>query len=390
MNIDQKAREYYDYMIAMRRHFHAHPEVSREEHQTAKRIRQELDEMGISWRPCGFETGTLATIKGSKPGRTILLRGDIDALTVEEETGLPFASENKGIMHACGHDCHAATLLTAARILNEMKDELSGTVKLAFQPAEEVGEGALSMIEQGALDGVDGCFGIHVMPDLDAGKVSICAGPRMSAADVFFIDVAGKGGHGSTPHQCIDAVIVTSAIVNNLQTIVSREIDPFKPAVLTIGRIEAGTRSNIIAEYGKLEGTIRYYDPSLAPVFRNSLERIVADTAHTFRAETHTRYINVMPPTINDPEVTEIAISAGKKILGEEAVISTPPLTSSEDFAFYMQKVPGVFAFVGVKNSTCDEIWPLHSGKFVPEESALINSVKLYVQMALEFNSQGN
>lgn len=388
MNIEQKVSEYYDYMIGLRRHFHAHPEVSRQEYQTAQRVRQELDSMGISWRPCGFETGTLAVIRGAKPGRTILLRGDMDALTVQEETGLPFSSENEGIMHACGHDCHTATLLTAARILNDIKDELCGTVKLAFQPAEEVAEGALAMIEQGALDGVDGCFGIHVMPHLDTGKVSIAAGPRMSAADVVFVDVTGKGGHASTPHLCVDAVTVTSAIVTNLQTIVSREVDPFQPVVLTIGKMEAGTRSNVVAEYGKLEGTVRYYDESLAPVLREAVERIVNDTAKAFRAAANVRYLPVMPPVINDPAVTEVALRAGAKALGADAVIQTPPLTSSEDFSYFMQKVPGVFAFVGVKDPSCDTVWPLHSGKFKPVESALVNSVKLYVQMALEFNAQ--
>lgn len=244
------------------------------------------------------------------------------------------------------------------------------------------------MIEQGALEGVDGCFGIHVMPDIEAGKVSITEGPRMSAADVLFIDIAGKGGHASTPHLCVDAVTVTSAIVTNLQSIVSREIDPFKPAVLTIGKMEAGTRSNAVAEYGKLEGTVRYYDSELGSVFKESVERIVTNTANAFRAKVNVKYLPVMPPTINDPAVTEIALRAGIKALGADAVVQTPPVTSSEDFAFYMQKVPGVFAFVGVKDKNCDTVWSLHSGKFSPVEAALINSVKMYVQMAVEFNTQ--
>lgn len=387
MHISQLAQAYSDEMIQLRRHFHAHPEVSRKEYETSKRIREELDRFGIPWRQCGFETGVLATIHGAKPGRTILLRGDMDALTVDEETELPFASQTAGVMHACGHDCHTATLLTAARILHEMRSELCGTVQVAFQPAEEVAEGALAMIEQGALDGVDGCFAIHVAPDIEAGKVSIAAGPRMSGADAFFIDITGKGGHGSAPHQCIDAVVVTSAMVNNLQTIVSREMDPFSPAVLTIGRIEAGTRSNVVAGYGKLEGSARYYDPVSASKFRESVERIVTSTAHTFGAEAKLRYLTVMPPTINDPGMTQIAAAAGAKVLGAEAVIETPPTAGSEDFAFYMQQVPGVLAFVGIGSKACGATWPLHSGKFCVDESALMNSVKLYVQMAMDFNA---
>ena len=182
MNIEEVASKYAGYQVEIRRHFHRHPEVSGKEYETSKMVKAELDKIGVEWVPCGLETGVLATIKGEKPGKTILLRGDMDALTVDEQTGAPYASENPGVMHACGHDCHTSMLLTAAHILNDMKSELCGTVKLAFQPAEEIAEGAKSMIEQGAMDGVDGCFGIHVWADVPSGKVSVEAGPRMGAA----------------------------------------------------------------------------------------------------------------------------------------------------------------------------------------------------------------
>ena len=225
MNIKDVAATYADYQVEMRRWFHHNPEVSEKEYETAQKIREELDKMGIEWQHCGLETSTLATIKGTKPGKTILIRGDIDALTVTEETGLPFASKNDGIMHACGHDCHISMMLTAAHILNDMKEELSGTVKLVWQSSEEVATGAKAMIEDGALEGVDGCFAMHVWGGVDAGRVSCDAGPRMGAARMFEINVEGKSGHGAQPHGCIDAVVAGSAIVSNLQTIVSRNIN---------------------------------------------------------------------------------------------------------------------------------------------------------------------
>ena len=207
MNIEALARKYNDFLITQRRWFHQHPEVSEKEFETSKHIKEELDKLGVAWRPCGLQTGVLATIKGAHPGKTILLRGDIDALTVQEETGYEFASCNPGVMHACGHDCHISILLTAAAMLNDIKDELHGTVVLAFQPAEEVATGARSMIEQGCLDGVDAAFGMHVWSDFEGGKVAVRTGPAMASGDRFDIEVTGKGGHGAAPHQCVDAAV---------------------------------------------------------------------------------------------------------------------------------------------------------------------------------------
>jgi len=387
LNLKEAAAKYGDYLIEMRRYFHAHPEVSGKEYETSKRIKAELDKFGIAWRPCGLETGILATIQGEKPGKTILLRGDMDALTVQEETGLPYASEASGVMHACGHDCHISTLLTAARVLNDVKADLCGTVRLAFQPAEESAQGAKSMIENGALDGVDGCFGIHVWSNVPAGQVALAPGPRMAAADQFSIDIKGKGGHASAPHQCVDAAVVTSAIVTNLQSIVSREVNPSDPAVLTVGRIEAGTRWNVVAEYGRLEGTTRYFSRDLYQSFPEMMERIVTQTAQTFRAEAKLNYDHIVPPAINDDRMTEVAIAAARKAISADAVISVDPVTGGEDFAYFMEKVPGAIALIGVGNEACGAVWPQHSGKYLVDESALINSVLLYAQVAADFNA---
>ena len=382
MNIEEVASKYAGYQVEMRRHFHRHPEVSGKEYETSKMVKAELDKIGVEWVPCGLETGVLATIKGEKPGKTILLRGDMDALTVDEQTGAPYASENPGVMHACGHDCHTSMLLTAAHILNDMKSELCGTVKLAFQPAEEIAEGAKSMIEQGAMDGVDGCFGIHVWADVPSGKVSVEAGPRMGAAGQFRIDVKGKGGHGAAPHQCVDAALVSASIVSNLQALVSREISPMDPAVVTVGVIEAGTRWNVVAESGRIEGTTRCFSNAVYDAFPEMLDRIAKETAKAYRAEAGlTEYIELVPPTVNDPDMSEIAQTAARKVVAEDAPVTSPATMGGEDFAFYMRKAPGAVALLGIGNEECGAVWPQHSGRFCVDESALIKGAMLYAQV---------
>ena len=389
MNIEEVASKYAGYQVEMRRHFHRHPEVSGKEYETSKMVKAELDKIGVEWVPCGLETGVLATIKGEKPGKTILLRGDMDALTVDEQTGAPYASENPGVMHACGHDCHTSMLLTAAHILNDMKSELCGTVKLAFQPAEEIAEGAKSMIEQGAMDGVDGCFGIHVWADVPSGKVSVEAGPRMGAAGQFRIDVKGKGGHGAAPHQCVDAALVSASIVSNLQALVSREISPMDPAVVTVGVIEAGTRWNVVAESGRIEGTTRCFSNAVYDAFPEMLDRIAKETAKAYRAEAGlTEYIERVPPTVNDPDMSEIAQTAARKVVAEDAPVTSPATMGGEDFAFYMRKAPGAVALLGIGNEECGAVWPQHSGRFCVDESALIKGAMLYAQVAMDFNAK--
>lgn len=388
MNVKEIAAKYGDYQVQMRRYFHAHPEVSGKEFKTSERIKKELDSIGVPWKKCGLETGVLATIQGARPGKTILIRGDMDALTVQEETGLPYASENDGVMHACGHDCHISMLLTAAHILNDMKSELCGTVRLAFQPAEEIGTGAKAMMKDGALDGVDGCFGIHVWADVEAGKVSVEAGPRMASADQFFIDITGKGGHGATPHQCIDAAIAASTMVTNLQTVVSREINPVDPAVLTVGLMQVGTRWNVIPEYAHLEGTTRCFDQGVWTAFPEMMERIVTETGKTFRADAKLDYRRIVPPTINDEKMSSLAQNAARKAIGEEASVLSDKTNGGEDFAFFMKKVPGAIALLGIRNEACNAVYPQHSGKYRVDESALLNGAKLYAQVAMDFNAQ--
>lgn len=385
MNLLDLEAKYADYQIEMRRTFHRCPEASGKEYETAKLIRAELDKMGIPWRQCGMETGTLATIKGARPGRTILLRGDIDGLEVEEKTGLEYASRNKGFMHACGHDCHISMLLTAAKILNDLRDRLCGNVVLCFQPAEEIGRGASAMIADGALESVDAAFGIHVWSDVPSGHVAVRTGPQMAAADHFTIEVFGKGGHGAMPHACADATLMASAIALNLQTIVSRETDPNETAVVTVGMLESGTRFNVISGYAKLTGTTRCFSPEVRDRFPEQLERIARDTARAMRGDAKLIYDKLLPPTINDADMAERVRVATKKLLGEEGLYDYAPTMGGEDFACYQEKVPGAMCFLGVRNEACQATYAQHHNCYQVDEAMLIKGALLHAQMAVDF-----
>ena len=388
MDIRVIAKEYKDYLIELRRWFHAHPEVGEKEFETSKKIKEELTKYGIEWRKCALETGVLATVVGAKPGKTILLRADMDALPVPEETGLPYASQNPGVSHACGHDCHTATLLTAARLIYDHRDELCGTVKFAFQPAEEIGTGAPGMIAGGALEGVDCAFGIHIWSMIPSGKISVRGGPQLAAVDKFIINIEGKGGHASAPHECVDPVVCMGAMIGNLQSVVSRGCNPADTAVLTIGKATAGTLWNVIPGTAYMEGTTRFFTRQMQRTLPEKIARVVKGTAETYGCKAELNYIPIIPPTINDDAVAEFVKKTAAKLVCPENVIDIGPSTTGEDFGLYLEKVPGVMALVGVGNEACGAVWPQHSPKYTVDEDALMNSVMLYVQMAFDFNAQ--
>lgn len=373
------------FLIDVRRHFHAYPELSGKECESAKTIRHHLTEAGIHWARCGMETATVAVIEGKGPGKTVLLRADMDALPVTETSGLPYASCRQGIMHACGHDCHMAMLLTCAKVLEATKDQWSGTVKLAFQPAEESGEGALAMIEAGVLDDVDACFALHVWSDVPSGKVALRSGPVMAGTDRFEIHVKGVGGHGAQPHHCVDAVVAGSAIVQQLQTLVSREVAPTETAVVTVGTFEAGTRWNVIAGEAKLTGTVRSFNPALAQQLPDSFIRVVQMTAQAHRATAEVTYVQMALPTVNDPAVTELAKASATKVFGQDGVYDLSPSMGGEDFCHFLAKKPGCFGFLGVRNEACGAIYGQHHSAYVVDENALPLGVMLYAQFAIDF-----
>ena len=315
----------------------------------------------------------------------ILLRADIDALEVTEETGVDYASENPGFMHACGHDAHIAMLLTAAKILMDHRDELHGTVRLAFQPGEESGTGADAMIQDGVLDGVEKVYGQHIWAEIDAGKFACIDGPMMAACDKFIIDVRGRGGHGAMPHKCVDAVTCTAAIINNLQMLVSRESDPMVPVVLTVGMIGGGTRWNVVAERAHLEGTTRYLAPEMQQKFPEMMRRVVEETARTFRCEADLNYIILDPLINNDPALAAIARAAADEILGEGAAFDFQKTMTSEDFGFFMQKIPCAYGLVGMRDEASGAVHGHHSGKFTVNEAAMIKGAMIYADVAMRF-----
>lgn len=384
MDIKELSQKYKQYVTDMRREFHMHPELSMREERTAKRIREELDKMGVP-NVSMAGTGVLGIIKGKNSGKTIALRADIDALEITETRDVPYKSQNPGVMHACGHDTHAAMLLGAAKVLNDIKDELNGTVKLMFQPGEEVAQGAKGMIKDGALEGVDEVFGMHVMGNLPAGKIAIGSGARMASCDSFKITVTGKGGHGSMPHLGVDALLVASSILMNLQSIASREVSPMDTVVVSVGKFISGTRFNIIADKAELEGTTRCFSYEVRKKLPEMIERIAKSTAASFRAEAEVEYNLLTAPVINGEIPTERARIAIEKILSKDTVVELPKQPGSEDFSEYLAEVPGTFAIVGSANEEKDTCYSNHHPKFDIDEDILPSGVALHVQYAVDF-----
>lgn len=387
MNLVEIANKYKSYLIEKRRFFHANPEVSLKEYQTSTAIKKELDAMKIPWVSCGYETGILATITGKKPGKTILLRSDMDALSVQEETGLDYASKVPDVMHACGHDCHIAMLLTAAHILMDMREELHGTVKLAFQPAEELAKGAKDMIAHGALDNVDACFGIHIWSDIPSGHIYCCDGAAMASCGNFSIDIQGQSGHGSSPQLCIDPIIAASATVMNLQTVVSRETSPLDSACISVGKFISGTRFNCIADSAHLEGTTRAFHTEVSQKFEEQITRIAENTANAFRSTVSVKYDQITNPAVNHPSMANLVRNAAREVIAEDAPIDLPPISASEDFCFFLEKIPGAIALLGTRNENCGATWPQHSNKYLIDESVLLSGALLHAKVALDFTA---
>ena len=384
MKVAELAAKYSDYVVETRRYLHQYPETGLGTPMTQKFIIDTLNEIGIRNRPCG-DGGVEGILGGTKPGKCIMLRADMDALPVNELNDLPYKSKVEGKMHACGHDAHMAMLLTAAKVLKEMEDEIEGTIKLCFQPGEEVGTGAPSMIADGVLDGVDICFGMHVWADVPAGFVSVPAGPRMASCDEIRIGIKGKGCHGSMPHQGVDAAVVTAAVINNLQSIVSRETSPLEPAVVTVGTIQAGTTWNAVAENSFMTGTTRTFSQDIFERLPGMVERIVKGTCEAFRAECDVQYKRVDPPVSNEPFLSQVAQNAACKIFGENANYDFEKVTASEDFGHYLQIIPGAFAFVGARNEAVGACYPQHNGHYQIDESILLPGACMYAQVGLDW-----
>lgn len=359
----------FDRIVAIRREIHRRPELAWSESDTAKRVSARLDELGIAWRSAGG-TGVMAELPGSSAGPAVALRADMDALPIEERTGLPFASENEGVMHACGHDGHTAMLLGAAELL--AGESLAAPVRLLFQPAEEVGMGAVALIESGALEGVGIVFGGHLDTWLPAGTMAVTEGVVNASADGFRIRVMGREGHAARPHQAIDAIVAASHVIVALQSIVAREIDPAQPAVVTVGRLESGRAQNVIAGRAVLEGTIRAHDAGVRAALHRAVARVAEATSAAHGATaTFELLAGGTPPIRNEGPALRLAREAAVRIVGSEGVreIAKPNL-GGEDFACYMERVPGCFVRYGAAHPDGDER-AAHSSRFDFDERAL-------------------
>ncbi len=374
-------RDLLNKLIEIRRELHRHPELSGHEHQTAASICRFLEELGVDHTPEVAGTGVVADIPGEVGVPCVVLRADTDALPIKEETGLEFASVAEGVMHACGHDGHTAMLLGAAALL-QREPRLPAPVRLLFQPAEEKAAGALAMIKEGVLDGAGMIFGGHLDRHYQAGSIVVSEGPVNASSDSFRIEVMGQGAHGARPHESIDAVVVGSLMVMALQTIVSREVDPAHPSVVSIGRFDAGTAHNVIAGQASLEGTVRAQDPEVRRHLNASIKRIADSIAQLHGAKITVSIAMGTPPLVNSPGMAALARQAAFEVVGERNVL---PLRTAnmgaEDFSYYLEKIPGAYVRFGAQVPG-REGFPAHSSRFDFDEEALGVGADYFVAVA--------
>ena len=375
-------------LIQLRRDIHRHPELGWKEKRTQDVICKELDDIGLPYeKVCG--TGVIAKLEGDLPGQVIGIRADMDALPISEKNNCEYVSENPGVMHACGHDCHVAMLLTAARILNRHKDIIHGSIKFIFQPAEEIIEGAHEMCRLKQLADIKRIFGAHVWNALDVGTFSAESGARFASADNFYITVRGTSAHGAQPHNSADAIVSACSIVGALQTITSRNVDPLEPAVVTVGTIEGGSSPNIIANQVKLSGTARSFSPRVRDFVEKRIGEISSDVAKAYWTECEYEYRRCTPATINDIASTEIVRDAVISLFGDAKLVHLEKTTGGEDFAWYLEDIPGAYLFIGSRNEKAGKYSPHHHECFDIDEQALVNGTAVLVQIGLTAGRDG-
>lgn len=384
MTILEEVLQQKDRLISFRRDIHSHPELGWNENRTHDLICHELDELDIPYETvCG--TGIIAVIHGPEKAPVIALRADMDALPIMEQNCCSYVSQVPGVMHACGHDCHVAWLLITARILKEHINDLNCTVKLIFQPAEEIIEGAHAMYKLPQLDDVSHVFGAHVWNELPVGKFSVEPGPRFASADNIYLTIKGHSSHGAQPQDSVDAIVAASGVIQALQTVVSRNNHPLQPFVVTIGTIEGGTSSNIIASEVKLSGTVRSFDPEVRDKMELRLKEVAELASKVYGAECEFEYRRCTPAVINCPEETEMLRKAVIQTFGEDSLDGLERTMGGEDFAWYLERIPGSYIRVGGNNVEKGKYWPHHHEKFDIDEDALVNGATILCQTALMF-----
>lgn len=382
-----QAQALFPYTQALRRDFHMHPEIGFQEVRTSGIIARELRELGLEVSTGIAKTGVIGLIEGAKPGPVIMLRFDIDALPIQEETGAEYASQNSGLMHACGHDGHAAIGLTVAKLLHARREEFGGTIKLVFQPAEEGMGGAQTMVKEGTMESPAPLrsLGLHIWNGKPLGWVGIAAGPVMAGASSFKITVRGKGGHGAIPHLSIDPVLASAQIITALQSIVSRNVDAQKAAVVTVASIHSGDAFNVIPAQVEMLGTIRFFEIEVGEMAHRRFNEIVHGIAAAMQCQAEIEISEITPPVINDAATTEQVLRATRAVFPAESPDTSPYVTmGSEDFAFFQQKAPGTYFFVGSNNESRGLNFGHHHPKFDFDEEVLVRGSALMAAAALE------
>lgn len=383
-------KKYEADMIEIRRHIHANPELSNEEIRTTALIREKLEEYGIEIMEIGLKTGVIGFLKGGRPGKTVAIREDIDALPMSEKTGLPYASSVDGVCHSCGHDIHTTVLLFCARVLSELRDQLSGNVLFLFQPAEERGTGARQLLDCKFYEPVkpDVLVGLHVSPEYPAGSIGLKEGPANASCDTFYIKVSGKGGHGAHPENCIDPIAISGYIMAQLQTVVSRENHPVYPAVMTIGSIHGGKAPNVIPDFVEMSGTLRSLNAESREKMQTAIDRICISCAEAMRGSAEVRWEKGMPPLVNDGNVIEGLRTAAEKTIGADHVITVQnPSLGSEDFSFLFPLLaPGAQFRLGSGNDVDPNTrHGLHNSKNIFDDSCIAAGTAVLVQYTKDF-----
>ena len=388
--VNPEVAQLADSVIELRRTLHQWPELGFQEQRTSALVAERLQALGLEVRTGIAQTGVLGVLRGEREGKTVLLRADMDGLPIEEASGAPYASENHGVMHACGHDGHTAILLTVAKVLAQRRQQFSGTVKFAFQPAEELPPGgAKGMIEAGVLEnpGVDAAFGLHLWNSLPVGKIGVDEGPIMASVDRFDIVIKGVGGHGAYPHTGVDPIVAGSHVVAALQTVVSREVPPLAPVVVTVGKFQGGTAFNVIPSQAELSGTVRTVDARIRQEMPARLERIVRGITSGLRAEYTFNYAFGYPVTVNDVNKAQFARRVAAAIVGDANVVSAGMTMGAEDMSYFLEAVPGCYLRLGSGNPDKGLIHPHHSALFNFDEAALPIGVDLLAQLTLAYLS---
>ncbi|MGG1396397.1 M20 family metallopeptidase [Bacillus salipaludis] len=384
-----KLESYYDDMVSIRRYLHQHPELSFKEYQTAKFIQDFYEKLGIEVKGKIGGNGVVAKVYGKNPGMTVALRADFDALPIQDEKDVPYKSTVPGVMHACGHDGHTATLLFLAKALNELRDELAGNYVFIHQHAEEYAPGgAISMIEDGCLEGVDVIFGTHLWASEPTGKIQYRTGPFMAAADRFEIDIQGQGGHGAQPHKTKDAIVTASQLVINLQQIVSRKVNPVDSAVVTVGSFTAQNAFNVIADKAKLVGTVRTFNEDVRSFIEKEMDRIIHGTCYLADSSYEFLYERGYPAVVNHVKETDFLITCAEEVPEVQMIEETEPQMGGEDFAYYLERIPGTFFFTGAKPKRVEKPAPHHHPKFDIDEKAMLIAAKTLGTAAIRIHNQ--